>query len=402
MKLKVAIVVPGRFHAFDLARALIARGQDVTVFTNYPASAVARFGFPAARVRSFVTHGVLMRLLGRLPTRGPIRMPEAWLHQLFGRWAARELGREFWDVVHTWSGVSEEVLRAHGGHWGMTLLMRGSAHITAHARLLQDEERRAGVAIDQPSSWMRSREVREYRMADTVLALSTFAGRTFLDEGFPAHKLNVVPLGVNTAAFRPGPDVVAERQRRMRSGAPLRVLYVGALSYQKGMLDLSTAIHALAGTGRFQFRLVGAAMPETARLIADLRGKADVVGKVPQRELPAIYHDSDIFVFPTIQDGYAAVLAQAKASGLPIIATTNCAGPDLITPDEDGWVVPIRDPQAIIERLRQADASRDRLAEMSRRVYDAYRPRDWAEVAEEFEQVYERLVGIYEPVRIHA
>jgi len=239
-------------------------------------------------------------------------------------------------------------------------------------------------------------------MADNVLALSTFAGRTFLDEGFPAHKLNVVPLGVNTAAFRPAPDVVAARQRRIRSGAPLRVLYVGALSYQKGMLDLSTTIHTLAGTGRFHFRLVGAPMPETARLIADLRGKADVVGRVPQRELPAIYHDSDIFVFPTIQDGYAAVLAQAKASGLPIIATTNCAGPDLITPDEDGWVVPIRNPQVMIERLRLADANRDRLAEMSQRVYDTFRPRDWADVAEDFEQVYERLVGIYEPVRVHA
>jgi glycosyltransferase involved in cell wall biosynthesis len=402
MKLKVAIVVPGRFHAFDLARALLARGQDVTVLTNYPARAAARFGFPAERVRSFVTHGVLMRLFGRFPTRGPIRMPEAWLHQLFGRWAAGELGRESWDVVHTWSGVSEEALRTHGAHRGLTLLMRGSAHITAHARLLQDEERRAGVAIDQPSPWMAAREVREYGLCDAVMALSSFAGRTFVDQGFPSHKLTVVPLGVETAAFRPGPEVADARRRRMRSGAPLRVLYVGALSYQKGMLDLSAAIHALSGSGRFQFRLVGAPMPETARLIAELRGKADVVGRVPQHELPAIYHDSDIFVFPTIQDGYAAVLAQAKASGLPIIATTNCAGPDLITPDEDGWVVPIRSPQAIIERLRLADANRDRLAEMSQRVYETFRPRDWAEVAEDFEKVCERLVGVTEPVRAHA
>jgi glycosyltransferase involved in cell wall biosynthesis len=156
------------------------------------------------------------------------------------------------------------------------------------------------------------------------------------------------------------------------------------------MLDLSTVIHTLAGAGRFQFRLVGAPMPETARLIADLRGKADVVGRVPQRELPAIYHDSDIFVFPTIQDGYAAVLAQAKASGLPIITTTNCAGSDLITPDEDGWVVPIRKPQAIVERLRLAEANRDRLAEMSQRVYETFRPRDWADVAEDFEDAPER------------
>src|SRR5262249_34160868 len=112
--------------------------------------------------------------------------------------------------------------------------------------------------------------------------------------------------------------------------------------------------------------------------------------------------ESDIFVFPTIQDGYAAVLAQAKASGLPIIASTNCAGPDLVTPGEDGWVVPIRTPAAIIDRLREADADRSRLAAMSEAVYDSFRPRDWSDVAADFEHIYYRLVDIHEPVRAHA
>ena len=50
--MKIAVVVHGRFFAFELARALLARGHDVTVFTNYPRWAAARFGLPPARVRA--------------------------------------------------------------------------------------------------------------------------------------------------------------------------------------------------------------------------------------------------------------------------------------------------------------------------------------------------------------
>lgn len=61
--MKIAIVVHGRFDAFDLARALIARGHDVTLFTNYPGWAVEPFGISKMYVRSFVLHGVGVRVL---------------------------------------------------------------------------------------------------------------------------------------------------------------------------------------------------------------------------------------------------------------------------------------------------------------------------------------------------
>ncbi|WP_242046550.1 hypothetical protein [Cylindrospermum sp. FACHB-282] len=44
MKLKIAVVVHGRFHAFDLARELIEQGNEVTLFTNYPKKIVEKFG----------------------------------------------------------------------------------------------------------------------------------------------------------------------------------------------------------------------------------------------------------------------------------------------------------------------------------------------------------------------
>jgi glycosyltransferase involved in cell wall biosynthesis len=382
--LRVALVVQGRFHAFDLARALSQRGHDVTIFTTYPAWAVRRFDIGRARVRSCWTTGVIARVLGRL--RGVVRpeVSETWLHRRFGRWAARAIRNTTWDVVHCWSGVSEELLRSSETQAGCTLLMRGSAHIAVQDAILREEETRSGVRLVRPSPWMIERESREYLLADRVVVLSSFARRTFERESFPSHRVLTLPLGVDVLAFRAPATVVGARDQRIRSGSPLRVLYVGTLSLRKGLLDLEAALERLPDVP-LEIRLIGAATPEVAGVLGRLGTRVTHVPAMPQIQLPAEYWASDLFVFPTLEDGFGLVLTQAKAAGLPILCTTNCAGPDLVHQDEDGWIVPVRSPEAIAATLRWCHTHRDRLAEMAQAAATTFRPKDWAGVAEAFE-----------------
>jgi glycosyltransferase involved in cell wall biosynthesis len=395
--LKIAIVVQGRFHAFDLARALIGRGHDVTLLTNYPVRVVERFGVPAERTRSLLAHGAAARLGDRVRWAFGGHGPEARLHEWFGRWAERQLAREAWDLVHVWSGVAEESFRSARLRAGCRLLMRGSAHIDTQAQLLEEEERRASVPIDRPSAWMIARERREYELADHILVLSTFSRQSFEAAGVPAVRLSLLRLGVQVDAFRPVPAVLAERERRVRAGEPLRVLYVGALSFQKGLFDLVHAVRAL-DPARFRFTLVGPVLPEARALVAQLDGRAHVAGKRPQDALPALYWDADVFLYPTIQDGYPAVAAQARAAGLPMVTTPHGAGLDLVTPGEDGWIVPVRDAAAIAARLRWLDEHRPALAAATARVGETWRARDWADVARDFEAIALRLCGGVPPL----
>ncbi|MDZ7380078.1 MAG: glycosyltransferase family 4 protein [candidate division KSB1 bacterium] len=387
--MKIAIVVHGRFHAFDLARALVERGHEVTLFTNYPKWAVVRFGFPKERARSFWPHEVLSRANQWLHQK--VRFPylEAALHRMFGRWAAKELAKEDWDVVHPWSGISEEILRVRLGK--VSFLTRGSAHIRVQTRLLEEEEKRVGRVLEKPSTWMMAREEREYELADAITVLSTFAYNTFISEGIAPAKLRLLPLGARLDAFRPAPDAVEARRRRILSGAPLRVLYVGAISYRKGLQDLSAVVRRLGHRG-FEFRFVGPQSPEAAPLTVELQGHATFVPKQPQPNLPRTYAWGDVFVFPTVEDGYAQVLAQAAASGLPILATTNCAGPDLIREGQSGWVLPIRCPEAFVERLLWCHEHRAALAAMVERIPAEFQPRDWADVAADFEAICQQAL----------
>lgn len=385
--MKIAIVVQGRFHAFDLAQALLRQGADVTVYTNYPAWAAARFGLERSRVRSLWPHALAARLLARVP--GALRQPwiESALHRWFGRWAARTVLREPWDVIHCWSGVSEELMRDPRAVRVPTWLMRGSAHIRSQAAILRDEERRSGVRLEQPSDWMIGREEREYALATTVRLASSFAYRTFVEHGFPEARMRVLPLATRVSAFRPASAVIEARAQRILGGQPLRVLYVGNVTYQKGMRDLEELVRGV-DAARFEFRAVGAVARECRALADGLRGRVDWVGRVPQASLPEHYAWADLFVFPTLHDGFAVVLAQAQASALPILATTNCAAPDLVREGHDGWILPIRDAGAFAARLVWCDAHRIEVAAMVHALYREHRTRDWDDVAAEFVQMF--------------
>jgi len=383
--MKIAIAVHGRFHSFDLAREL-SRRHDVTVFTNYPKWATRRFGLSSAKVRSFWLHGIVSRLAWWLRENFSIPCPEAFLHRLFGRWAGARIAAEHWDVAHSFSGISEEILHATTGHADLRMMVRGSAHIRTQARLLEEEELRTGVKVDRPSRWMVAREQREYALADRILVLSRFAWESFVAEGVSPDRLTLLPLGARIDQFRPLPEIVEARCRRILAGEPLRVLFVGALSFQKGMLDIA-AILRDRRSHRFQFRFVGPVLKEACALVRDLGLRAEFIPKQPQHTLPASYAWGDLFAFPTIQDGFAVVLAQAAAAALPILATTNCCGPDLIREGQTGWVLPIRSPEAFTGRLHWCDSHREDLAAMVRRLYRRHQPRTWADVAADFESI---------------
>jgi glycosyltransferase involved in cell wall biosynthesis len=390
--MKIAIVVHGRFHAFDLARAL-ARRHDVTVFTNYPKWAAKRFGLAPSRVRSFWMHGIAARASWWIGENLSIPYAEAGLHKVFGRWAAAQIVKEDWDVVHSFSGVSEEILRATSSRASLRMMVRASAHIRTQARIMEEEQVRARTKLDRPSRWMIAREEREYALAERIYVLSSFAQNSFLSHGTDPLKLSLVPHGSSLDRFRPPANVIETRCARIVSGDRLRVLFVGTLCFRKGLLDLASILRS-PGSERFQFRFVGPVSEEAKRLVKELRPLAEFVPKQPQDKLPEAYAWGDVFVFPTIEDGFALVLSQASAAGLPILTTTNCCGPDLIHEGQTGWVLPIRNPEVFAKRLDWCHAHREELAGMVRRIYFEFQPRTWEDVAENFEAICRQYAAV--------
>jgi glycosyltransferase involved in cell wall biosynthesis len=154
----------------------------------------------------------------------------------------------------------------------------------------------------------------------------------------------------------------------------------GYFCYRKGAQDFHDLVQAL-GNKRFSFRWVGPVTSDALPVARGLKRLVTFTGKLPQARLAPAYEWGDVFLFPTLEDGFAAVLTQALASGLPLLATTNCAASDLIREGEQGWVVPIRSPDKKIDRLRWCDEHRKELARVVRNVYQASCSFDWADTA---------------------
>lgn len=385
----IDIVVHGRFFAFNLAQALIQKNHDIRVLTNYPSVVAARFGVPQELTVPCVWHGVSSRVLHRTGSAVNRRLMEPWLHQAFGRWAALRV-RVDADAVVCFSGIAEEVFaRLAQTSSAQKVLVRGSAHIREQHRLLAEEQRRSGMAVETPSPWMLEREEREYALADQIVVLSTFALESFKRHGVAENKLSLIGLGADTSQFRPSQSVVDDRRLRILQAPRLRVLMVGSLTPQKGALDYVELAKQLGG--KADFRFVGDVPNSVRDLLTRVGSEMQIFGRVAEHDLPAEYAWADLFVFPTIQDGYAVVIAQALASGLPVICTTNCAGRDVVVEGENGWVVPIRDFGALVRAVQACDADRPMLSAMSATNAKKGLRRDWGDVAVDFE----RLLAIH-------
>ena len=386
--MKIGIAVHGRFYAFELGKALRERGHEVTVITNYPHWAVTRWD-PDLSTKSFISHGVIARITGRLGDQAF----EKQLHAHFGKRAARHFSKHSYDVIECWSGIGEESLRLPRRDGQIRLLVRASSHIRTQRDLLEQEIDRTGIATTTPSSWRIDREETEYELADRVEVPSTFVKNSFLDRGFPTENLVTLQLGVRAQTFAPSRGAVERRLKRIERGEPLRVLFVGAISLRKGFWDFASVARTLNNQG-FIFRAVGPTESTMRDFANEHSDCIELRSASPEMDLAKEYEWADIFLLPTIEDGFAVVLVQAQAAGLPIIATTNCAAPDIIREGKDGWIVPIRDPDACIQRLSWCRDHRDELVEMARSIHVNSSIRTWDQVAADWENFCKEVLHL--------
>ncbi|MCW5948149.1 MAG: glycosyltransferase family 4 protein [Pyrinomonadaceae bacterium] len=186
----------------------------------------------------------------------------------------------------------------------------------------------------------------ECRRADVVNVQSSFAQQSMFDLGLSREKVTVVPLGVDHQRFSP-------INRHFQANERMKVLYVGRLELLKGVQYLLEAFTQIK-TPEIELHLVGPVLQEIQPILRTFADERIFVhGHLEGPKLASVYRESDIFVFPSINDGFGMVILEAMASGLPTIATVNTAAPDIISDGVDGFIVPIRDARALRDRIER-------------------------------------------------
>lgn len=213
-----------------------------------------------------------------------------------------------------------------------------------------------------------------------TLALSTDASRD----------IGIIRNGVDTKEFFPVP-----RDYSDRADTPFRVLAIARLTPRKGLRSLLEAIAILKKTETRVFSLdIAGDGDERVSLEAYAReeGLTDRVrftGRVPHADIVPLYHRAHAYVLPSLNEGMSNNVLEALATGLPIVTTDTGGTRELVSDNENGCIIRMRDAEHIAEKLRWL-ASHPKEAEKygkeSRRRAECL---GWNEVAKAYREEYE-------------
>ncbi|MDQ6763767.1 MAG: glycosyltransferase family 4 protein [Bacteroidota bacterium] len=203
------------------------------------------------------------------------------------------------------------------------------------------------------------RKTKELELADVII----YPGK-FVEDSLPAwatqKKLIMAPFGspnVSGAINFKTKDEVVKGKR------PLRVLFVGSMGQRKGLGDLFAAMQLL-NRQDFELVVLGSLLAPIDFYKNQFPNFIYEPGR-PNSEVLELMRSCDVFCLPSIVEGRALVMQEAMSQGLPIIITPNTGGEDLIIDGCTGFLVPIRSPEIIAEKLNWFNENRSKLTEMS-------------------------------------
>jgi glycosyltransferase involved in cell wall biosynthesis len=212
--------------------------------------------------------------------------------------------------------------------------------------MVREEEKRwpgwSAQSLEVPEEYFRRRE-KEWALADRVLVNSDFCGQALVKQGVPAEKLAVVPL-----CFEAVKEKNNQRNNRTEK-SKIHVLFLGQVILRKGIQYLIEAAKLLENEP-IQFDIVGpVGISEAA--VATAPKNMTFHGRATRDQTADWYRQSDVFVLPTLSDGFAITQLEAMSYGLPVVATSCCGA--VASDGLDGFIVPPRNADALAKTIQR-------------------------------------------------
>lgn len=186
---------------------------------------------------------------------------------------------------------------------------------------------------------------REIELADLILVGSSFVKSTFVDQGVESSRIRTINLGVNLQKFRIDPN---RTYPGSDAKSPLRLVFTGQLSQRKGLSYLFDAVRNYGA--EVELTLIGLAPDKGYMNLLDTPTNSKFLGYRSRLEMSEIYSSHDIFIFPSLAEGFPLAAIEAMAHGLGIIITKNTFGSDVVDDGVDGFIVSAQNS----DEIRQA------------------------------------------------
>ena len=341
------------------------------------------------RVHSFPWEE-LVRVASNRVFRAPVLTDQIWW------WAERSYDRH---VANRWSGKvpciygfelsSLETFRRQRQSGGRCILSQPIAHHRVLEAILARERKLFPDATTSYDDHLRSRNAEinavkdeELDLADLVIAQSDYVAETLIEAGIAKEKIISLPSAA--------PLILPART--IPNNGPVVFLSAGSHSLRKGTHYLLEAWKALGENSLSELWMVGdCSLPE--RLFEQLPGRVMRSRAVPKAQLYDLYRKASVLVLPTLAEGFAYVILEAMAAGLPIITTRNSGCGSFVADGCNGWVIPAGDSSALQEKMEWCLRNPTKLDGMGRASRERAARWTWDDFNKQHTAVINRFVA---------
>lgn len=208
----------------------------------------------------------------------------------------------------------------------------------------------------------------EIEYAEHIIVASSFTKSTLDYYPGSVPPVTVVPYGF--------PPVIEKRQYTYDKKRKLKLLFVGSLSQLKGVANVLEAVQHLQDD--VELTIVGRKSTEECEPLNAGLLKHRYIPSLPHNEVLQEMSEHDIFLFPSLFEGFGLVVTEAMSQGTPVITTNRTCGADVITHDVNGWIMEAGSTEALIHQLKLILASPEKIEKVGRAAIDKAKTRPWS------------------------
>lgn len=208
----------------------------------------------------------------------------------------------------------------------------------------------------------------ELALADVIFVASSFTKKSLEEYPGKLPEIKVIPYGF--------PDVKSEKKYEKLINRKLKILFIGGLSQRKGLSYLFDAVEEMED--KVELTIVGHKAVADCKELNLALEKHNWIPSLSHDEVLACMQEHDVFVFPSLFEGFGLVITEAMSQGVPVITTERTAGPDLIENGVDGWIVPAGSSTAIKEVIDNIIQTPDVLEKFGLAAQNKARLRPWS------------------------
>ena len=187
------------------------------------------------------------------------------------------------------------------------------------------------------SSDKLNKKDQELALADVIFVASSFTKKTLEEYSGNLAEIKVIPYGF--------PIVKQKKEYLPLTNRKLKVLFIGGLSQRKGLSYLFEAVEGMQN--KVDLTIVGHKVVANCDILNLALERHKWIPSLSHDQVLACMRENDVFVFPSLFEGFGLVITEAMSQGVPVITTDRTAGPDVIEDGVNGWIVPAGSSEAI-------------------------------------------------------